>query len=268
MITLQNSPTALVTFLSDNWTEGLEIIILATLLYYGYLYIKKIQGAQTLIWVGMAFVTLAFIAQILDLTILNWLLKNGSAFVAMTLVIIFQPELRRALNEFGIGRFFTSASQRRETIEELTNLVFDLSAKGFGALIALERDISLNSFVETGVKIDALFSKELITTIFYPKTVLHDGGVIISDGHILGAGCIFPLSQRDDLDRTLGLRHRAGLALSEETDAITLVISEETGHVSVCHGGIIERNLNEEEFQKCLSQLLIRESHEQPNSQP
>ena len=125
--------------------------------------------------------------------------------------------------------------------------------------------MSLNAFLDTGIKIDALFSKELITTIFYPKTLLHDGGVIISDGRILGAGCIFPLSQRDNLDRTLGLRHRAGLGLSEETDAITLVVSEETGNVSICHGGIIERDLNEEEFQKCLSQLVLREGSEPQN---
>ncbi|MEI6416394.1 MAG: diadenylate cyclase CdaA [Verrucomicrobiota bacterium] len=266
MTPLQNILTTLIAFLSDNWTAGLEILILATLLYYGYLYIKRIQGARILIWVGLTFLTLTFVSHILDLAILNWLLKNISAFLAMALVIIFQPELRRALNEFGIHRFFTSASQRREAIEDLTNLVFDLSAKGFGALIALERDMSLNACLDTGVKMDALFSKELITTIFYPKTLLHDGGVIISDGRILGAGCIFPLSQRDDLDRTLGLRHRAGLGLSEETDAITLVISEETGNVSICHGGIIERDLNEEEFQQCLSQLVLRETNESQNS--
>ncbi len=262
MTLFQNSLTTFFTFLTDNWTAGLEILILATLFYYGYLYMKRIQGARILIWAGLTFLTLTFVSQILDLAILNWLLKNISAFLAMSLVIIFQPELRRALNEFGIHRFFTSVSQRREAIEDLTNLVFDLSAKGFGALIALERDMSLHAFLETGIKTDALFSKELITTIFYPKTLLHDGGVIISDGRILGAGCIFPLSQRDDLDRTLGLRHRAGLGLSEETDAITLVISEETGNVSICHGGIIERDLNEEAFQQCLNQLMLREEDE------
>jgi diadenylate cyclase len=262
MTMLQNNFSDFVAFLSDNWTGGLEVVILATLLYYSYLYIKKIQGARILIFVGIAFFTLISVSQILDLATLNWLLRNLSAFFAMALVIIFQPELRRALNEFGIHRFFTSVSQRREAIEDLTNLVFDLSAKGFGALIALERDVSLTTFVETGIKIDALFSKELLTTIFYPKTLLHDGGVIISDGRILGAGCIFPLSQRDDLDRTLGLRHRAGLGLSEETDAITLIVSEETAHVSICHGGIIERHLNEEEFQQCLNQLMLRDENQ------
>lgn len=263
MLFLQTSLKFFITFLSDNWTAGLEILILAVLFYYGYLYLKKIQGARILIWIGLTFVALTFIAQIFDLPILNWLLRNVSAFIAMALVVIFQPELRRAINEFGIHRLFTSVSQRREAIEDLTDLVFGLAAKGFGGLIALERDMSLNAFLETGVKIDAVFSKELITTIFYPKTLLHDGGVVISDGRIVAASCIFPLSQRDNLDRTLGLRHRAGLGLSEETDAITLVISEETGNVSICHGGIMERNLNEEEFQQCLNQLMLRETQEQ-----
>jgi len=258
--------TTLFTFLNDNWTAGLEILILAALFYYGYLYLKKIHGARILIWIGLTFVALTFIAQIFDLAILNWLLRNVSAFIAMALVVIFQPELRRALNEFGIHRLFTSVSQRREAIEELTNLVFDLSAKGFGALIALERDMSLTTFVETGIKMDAIFSKELVTTIFYPKTLLHDGGLIISDNRIVAASCIFPLSQRDDLDRTLGLRHRAGLGLSEETDAIVLVISEETGNVSICHGGIVERNLNEEAFQECLQQLMLKETNEPQSS--
>ncbi|MBM3856783.1 MAG: TIGR00159 family protein [Verrucomicrobia bacterium] len=257
--------TTFFTFLSDNWTAGLEILILAILFYYAYLYLKKIHGASILIWVGLTFIALTFTAQIFDLAILNWLLKNVSAFIAMALVVIFQPELRRALNEFGIHRLFTSASQRREAIEDLTDLVFALSAKGFGALIALERDMSLATFAETGIKIDAVFSKELITTIFYPKTLLHDGGLIIGDGRIVATSCIFPLSQRDDLDRTLGLRHRAGLGLSEETDAIVLVISEETGNVSICHGGIIERNLNEEAFQKCLQQLMLRGEKESQN---
>ncbi len=262
MTPLQTSFTMIISFLSDNWTAGLEILILAALFYYGYLYLKRIQGARILIWIGLTFIALTFTAQTFDLSILNWLLRNVSAFIAMALVVIFQPELRRALNEVGIHRLFTSVSQRREAIEDLTDLAFDLSAKGFGALIALERDMSLDAFLETGVKIDATFSKELITTIFYPKTLLHDGGLIIADNRIVAASCIFPLSQRDDLDRTLGLRHRAGLGLSEETDAIILVISEETGHVSICHGGIMERNLNEEAFQECLQQLMLRESSE------
>lgn len=222
-------------------------------------FLKKTQGARLFIGVIFIFVLLTFVAQFLHLVVLNWLLRDVSIFLGMALVVIFQPELRRALNKFGLQRFFTSASQRREVIEELTNLVFELSRKGFGALIALERDVNLQTWVDTGVALDALLSTELVMTLFHPKTLLHDGGVIIRGDRILGAGCIFPLSQRDDLDRTLGLRHRAGLGLSEETDAITLIVSEETGQVSLCNRGVIKRPLHEKEFRDYLSHLLIRD---------
>ncbi|MFZ4116038.1 MAG: diadenylate cyclase CdaA [Chthoniobacterales bacterium] len=257
MIPLKNNVVSLVAFLGDHWTSGLEILILATLLYYSYLSLKRIPGAQILIWVTLTFFTLTFISQELNLVVLSWLLKSISAFLVIAIVIIFQPELRRALNELGIHRFFTSALQHRETIEELTEIVFDLSNKGFGALIALEGDMDLKTIVETGVKLDAVLSKELILTLFHPKTLLHDGGVIIGNDRIVGAGCIFPLSQRDDLDRTIGLRHRAGLGLSEEFDTIVLVVSEETGYVSLCYRGSLERHLNEQQFRERLSQLII-----------
>ena len=245
----------------DNWTSGLEILILASILYYTYLYLRRTHGARILIGLALVFMTLTLISQLLDLAVLSWLLRSFSVFLAIALVVIFQPELRRALNELGSHRFFTTALQRREEIEELTDAVFDLSSKGFGALIALERDMSLESVAESGVEIDAGFSKELLLTIFHPKTVLHDGGVILIGERVEAAGCIFPLTQREDLDRTIGLRHRAGLGLSEETDTIVLVVSEESGQVSICHSGVLERNLNVERFRKRLSQLLLREEH-------
>ena len=151
-----------INFLEDYWTSGLEILILSTLLYYSYLYLRKTQGTRILLWVAVLFFILTFISQILDLEVLNWLLRSISAFLAIALIIIFQPELRRALHELGLHRLFTSALQRREAIEELTDIVFELSSKGFGALIAIERDIDLRAIVETGVKLDALLSKELM----------------------------------------------------------------------------------------------------------
>lgn len=243
----------------EFWTSGLEILILALMLYYIYIYLRGTHGARILIGLALVFLTLTFISQLLDLAVLGWLLRSFSVFLAIALVVIFQPELRRALNELGSHRFFTTALQRREAIEEITDAMFDLSSKGFGALVALERDISLKPVAESGVELDAEFSKELLLTIFHPKTVLHDGGVIVSGDRIVAAGCIFPLTQRDDLDRTIGLRHRAGLGLSEESDTIALVVSEENGQVSICHSGGIERNLNVDRFRKRLSQLLIRE---------
>jgi len=259
MNTVTQSIQHLLQFLRESWSEGLEILIISTILYYLYLYLRGVQAARILIGLALLFLTLTFISQLLDLAVLGWLLRSFSVFLAIALVVLFQPELRRALNELGSHYLFTTVLQRREAIEELTDLIFDLSSKGFGALIAIERDISLKPVAESGVVLDADFSKELLLTIFHPKTVLHDGGVIINGDRIVAAGCIFPLTQRDDLDRAIGLRHRAGLGLSEESDTIALVVSEENGQVSICHSGVIERNLNFEKFRKRLSQLLLRE---------
>ena len=253
-------------FFRSTWSSGLEILILSSILYNLYLYVRGTHVARILIGVSLVFLALTFISQILDLWVLGWLLRNFAVFLAVALVVIFQPELRRALNDLGSHHFFTTVLQRREAIEELTDVIFDLSSKGFGALIAIERDISLKSVAESGVALDADFSKELLLTVFQPKTVLHDGGVVVSGDRIVAAGCIFPLTQRDDLDRTIGLRHRAGLGLSEESDTIALVVSEESGQVSICHSGVIERNLNFERFRKRLSQLLLREENHATDS--
>lgn len=265
---MSNSIHLLFAFIRSSWTSGLEILILSTILYNLYLYLRGTHAARILIGLALIFLTLTFISQLLDLAVLSWLLRSFSIFLAIALVVLFQPELRRALNELGSHHFFTTVLQRKEAIEELTDVVFDLASKGFGALIAIERDIALKSVAESGVALDADFSKELLLTIFHPKTVLHDGGVIVSGDRIVAAGCIFPLTQRDDLDRTLGLRHRAGLGLTEESDTIALVISEESGQVSICHSGIIERNLPFERFRKRLSQLMLREETHAKNFTP
>jgi diadenylate cyclase len=256
-----------VAFLQEQWTSGIEIVILAAVIYYIYLYLRGTHGARILLGLALVFLTLTLVSQLLNLEVIGWLLRSISVFLAIALVVIFQPELRRALTELGSHRFFTSASQESETIELITDAVFELSSKGFGALIAMEREISLKTIVETGVALDAKFSKELALTIFHPKTVLHDGGMIVSGDRIVAAACIFPLSQREDLDRNLGLRHRAGLGLGDESDAVSLVVSEETGQVSICHGGKIERNLSVEKFRQRLSQLLLDEKYESDPSQ-
>jgi diadenylate cyclase len=252
------------TFLGRQWQSGLEILILAGVIYSIYLYLRGTHGARILIGLAVVFLTLTLVSQLLNLEVIGWLLRSISVFLAIALVVIFQPELRRALTELGSHRFFTSAFEEKETIALLTDTVFELSSKGFGALIAVEREISLKAFVETGVRLDSKLSKELVLTVFHPKTVLHDGGMVVSGDRIVAAACIFPLTQREDLDRNLGLRHRAGLGLGEESDAVTLVVSEETGQVSICHGGRIERNLGVEKFRQRLSQLMFHENDEKP----
>lgn len=249
-------------FLAENWTSGIEILILAVVLYYIFLYLRGTHGARILIGLALVFLTLTLVSQLLNLIVIGWILRSFSVFLAIALVVIFQPELRRALTQLGSHRFFTSVFEERETIEEITDSVFELASKGFGALIAIEREISLKAFSETGVSLDSAFSKELVLTIFQPKTVLHDGGVILRGDRIASAACIFPLTQREDLDRNLGLRHRAGLGLSEESDAVAVIVSEETGQVSICHSGLIERNLGLEKFRRRLSQLLLNEKYE------
>lgn len=256
-----------VTFLRENWRSGIEIAILAVLLYYSYIYLRGTHGARILIGLALFFLTFTLVSQILNLTVIGWLLRSISVFLAIALVVIFQPELRRAFTELGSHRFFKSGFEEKETIEQITDTVFELSSKGFGALLAVEREINLRPFAESGIALDANFSKELVLTLFQPKTVLHDGGLVIRGDRIVAAACIFPLTQREDLDRNLGLRHRAGLGLSEESDAVTIIVSEETGHVSICHGGAIERHLSLEKFRQRLSQLLLHPKHERDHPQ-
>ncbi|MDD5199198.1 MAG: diadenylate cyclase CdaA [Terrimicrobiaceae bacterium] len=256
-------------FVRENWTAPIEIVILAIALFYIYSYLEGTRGARILIGLALLVLASTLISTLLNLVVISWLLRSFSLFFIIALVVIFQPELRRALTELGSHRFFGSAFENRETIEEITDTVFELAGKGFGALIAIEREINLRAVAETGVGVDCDYSKELVLTIFQPKTVLHDGGLIVSNDRIVAAGCIFPLTQREDLDRNLGLRHRAGLGLSEESDALAIVVSEETGQVSICHNGIIERDLNVEKFRNRLSHLLLLEKYEdRPDTDP
>jgi len=253
-------------FIREYWSAPVEILLLAFVLYQIYLYLRGTQGARVLIGLGLVVLGLTLLSQILHLQVIGWILERLSVFIAIALVVIFQPELRRVLTELGSHRFFRSSYQERETIELIVDTVFELASKGFGALIAIEREINLRTLADTGVDIDSAFTKELVLTIFQPKTVLHDGGMIVRNDRVKAAACIFPLTQREDLDRNLGLRHRAGLGLTEQSDSIVVIVSEETGHVSICQNGVIERNLNVEKFRKRLSELMIVEKNEKTDS--
>src|ERR1700756_2288824 len=248
---------AIIDFFLNYWNAAIEIVLLAIAIYYGYLYFRGTRGAKVLTGLAILFITLTLVSQILNLTVISWLLRSLTAFLAIALVVIFQPELRRALAEIGSSQFFSSVTQKKETIDVITEAVFELSNKQIGALLAIERDTAIRSFAESGVNIDCDISQELLITIFFPKTPLHDGGVIIRNDRIIAAACIFPVSQREDLDRTLGLRHRAGLGITEESDAIAIVVSEESGSLSICHRGKIERGFKAGQFEKRLAELLL-----------
>ncbi len=250
-------------FIADRWRSAVEIVLLTVVIYYGYLYFRGTRGAKVLTGLAIVFLTLTLISQLLNLLVIGWIIRSFSVFLAVALVVIFQPELRRALAELGGHPIFSLTSEKRETVHDIVEAVTQLAHKQFGALIAIERDTSIRVYEETGVMLDAQLSIELMLTIFHPKSALHDGGVIMRNGRVAAAACIFPVSQRETLDRSLGLRHRAGLGITEESDAIAIIVSEETGGISICHRRKIERNFTPETFRHRINELLLQGSYDE-----
>ena len=250
-------PESPLLFIKQHWNALLEITFFAVGLYGLYLYFRGTRGARILSGLTLFVVGLVILSRLFDLVVTRWVLERSSVFLLLILVVIFQPELRRVFAELGSRRLFAGRVRDQRVLDQLCSCVFELASRHYGALIALEREIGLRSYAETGVSLDATFSTELLTTIFHPKTSLHDGGLILRDERVVAAACIFPVSQRESLDRSFGLRHRAGLGLSEETDAIAIVVSEETGSVSLCHGRRIERGLSSAELRERLRRILF-----------
>src|SRR5437764_5430579 len=246
-----------------SWRSMIEIILLSVGIYYGYLYFRGTRGAKVLTGLAIVFLTLTLISTLLNLVVIGWILRSFSVFLAIALVVIFQPELRRGLAELGGHPIFSLTSEKRETIHDLAEAVTQLANKQFGALLAIERDTSIRVYEETGITLDSDFSVELVLSIFHPKAALHDGGVVMRNGRIAAAACIFPVSQRETLDRSLGLRHRAGLGLTEESDAVAVVVSEETGAISICHRRRIERNFTPETFRQRIAEILLHSKYEE-----
>lgn len=246
-----------------DWRSAIEITILAFLLYYGYRFFRSTRGARILTGLLMLLMGLTLVSQLLELEVINSLLQSFSVFFALGLVVIFQPELRRVLAELGSHRFFSINGSEEASVDMLIDTMEQLSRQRMGALFALQRGIDLQPYAETGVMIDARFSSEIITTIFHPKTALHDGGVILDQGRLVAAGCVFPVSQKEISDRSIGLRHRAGLGITEETDAVALVVSEENGALSICYQGKLEHNLEPEALKHRLQEILMFKSEAQ-----
>lgn len=232
----------------------LEIIILWFVLYRIMLFVKGTRAAQVLKGI-VVLIILFFLTQRLGLETLNWILTKLFALSIIAFLIIFQPELRRGLARLGQNHFLGSFLKEEQIIEEIVTAVMNLSQKKIGALIAIEREVSLKTYIESGVSLQSKLTHELLNTIFIPNGPLHDGGVIIEEGCLAAAGCLFPLSQNPRISKTLGTRHRAALGLTEETDAAVVVISEETGAISVAIGGKLTRDLNQEGLAKILTEI-------------
>lgn len=227
-----------IEYLQAYWRDAIEILILWIGIYYVLRAFTATRGARILTGLLFVVVAVSLLAFLLNLEVLTWIVARALVGLSVALVIIFQPELRSALARLGtsslVTRFTFNKTERLNFLETLVDTAVKLSKKRYGALIAIERHISLEEQIETGVMIKAVFSPELALSIFHPKTALHDGGMIIAQGRIWTAGCVFPVSQREIRDRTLGLRHRAAIGLTEVTDAVAIVVSEETGRMSIC----------------------------------
>jgi len=241
-----------------GWTGAIEIIVLALSIYYIMLFFRGTRGASVLSGFTLSIIFLMVITQVFHLVALNWVLKRLSVYLVLAVIIIFQPEIRRALAQLGRQPVFASTRNERSLVDHIVHAVQILSDRKIGALIAVEREIGIRAIQETGTHVDSRITPELLASIFFPHTPLHDGGVIIRGDRIVAAACIFPLTQRTELSRSLGTRHRAAIGLTEESDAIVVVVSEETGTISVAYKGRLTRGLDQDHLRRLLSAVLVR----------
>jgi diadenylate cyclase len=240
-----------------GWRAWIEILIMSGLFYFFFLMFRGTRGAQVLTGLVMVLVALLALTQLVHLNTLNWMLRQFFIYAAVGVLIIFQPEIRRALAEIGRKPVLRSVSETRAMVDAVVDAVCDMAKMKTGALIAIEREIGTRSIQDTGIAIDSRVNAELLLSIFVLRTPLHDGGVILCGNRIGAAACLFPLSQRAEISRGLGTRHRAALGLSEETDALVVIVSEETGQVSICNRGVLTRGFDEDSLRRTLLNLLI-----------
>src|SRR3954463_11816665 len=245
-------------FARSIWGPTLEILILTVAIYYVLSFVRGTRGFSILIGFLSILLVMAFVTSFFELAVLHWLLGTFSTFVAVAVLVIFQPELRRLLAQVGNLPIFQTSHEQRENIEVIIQTVERLSDVRIGALIAIEQNIQLQESVESGIPVHCLATPEMLETIFFPNNAIHDGGVIIKGDRIAYAACIFPLTRRQDLNKTLGTRHRAAIGLSEETDAIIVVVSEETGSISYAYQGELVRGVTSEELRAFLSSVLLK----------
>ena len=249
----------LAIFSQFTWVSAIDIL-LVTLVFYALLrFFARTQAVLLLRGLLIVFLVVALAGSITQLTAFNWLIRTTSLAILVALPVIFQPELRRALERVGRTRMFFSR-QRRDTahskiISELIAAVTRMSKLRYGAIIVLEDSVILDPYIETGVPIHATINRELLITIFYPGTPLHDGAVILRGEEVVAAACVLPLTQRPLPDTSLGTRHRAAIGITEDSDALAVVVSEETGAISAARNGRLARRLDEKRLRFILERF-------------
>jgi diadenylate cyclase len=255
---LGNAATYAVRLVGVMWKPAVEILILAVIIYYVFSFVRGTRGFSILTGFLAVLLTLFLVSNFFEFNVLKFLLGTFSAFLAIAVVVIFQPELRRILAQLGNMPMFQTSHAQRETIEVIIQTAERLSEVRIGALVALEQSIQLQESVESRIPIDCMATPEMLETIFFPNNAIHDGGVIIKGDRVAFAACIFPLTRRQDLNKTLGTRHRAAIGLTEETDAVVVVVSEETGHISYAYKGQLVRHVSLEELRAFLTTVLVK----------
>lgn len=248
-----------------TFADILEIIILSYLIYHIILWFKNTRAWTLLKGIAVLLILMS-ISYVFKLNTLMWIFKNTINVGILAVIILFQPELRRALEELGRKKILADVIIRddknvkndklsAETIQELVAASIEMSKNKTGALIVVEREVALGEYISTGINVDAAISKQLIVNIFEHNTPLHDGAVIIRNNRIIAATCYLPLTGRSDLNKDLGTRHRAAVGISEVSDSITIIVSEETGAISVAQGGTLVSNLDPETLRKQFTSL-------------
>jgi diadenylate cyclase len=243
-----------------GWWDVLDIAIVSILIYE---FLKLIRGtravqmaAGSLLIVGMFYVS-----RLAPLQTVNWLIRNMLVYVAFAAIVIFQSDIRRALAHFGQAPFFRYLNRQQaddETIEELVVASTMLAGQRIGAIIAVEREIGLRNYIESGIPLDATLTYDLLVTIFQPGSPLHDGAVIVQESRVAAAACFLPLTVNPRVSRELGTRHRAAIGLTEEGDAVAIVVSEESGKISMAMNGHIDRELTPDELRARLRPLVLQ----------
>ncbi|WP_072724684.1 diadenylate cyclase CdaA [Tepidibacter thalassicus] len=239
----------------------IDITIVAYVFYKLYMLIKETRAEQLIKGI-FVLVVATKVSEYLQLHVVNWILKNTMQIGVIAFLIVFQPELRRALEYIGRTKFIIrhigefDDEDIDEVIEEMVEALFSLSRQKIGALIVIERETGINDIIQTGTIVDAKITRQLLVNIFIPNTPLHDGALVIKNNRIKAAGCFLPLTENKDLNKELGTRHRAGIGITERSDCISIIVSEETGDISMAENGQLYRALSKEYIQGILNKNL------------
>ncbi|MFK7826521.1 MAG: diadenylate cyclase CdaA [Oligoflexales bacterium] len=251
-----------------GWWSAIDILLIAVFFYYVLLLVKGTRTAQMLTGV-MVVVAVFLVSSVVPLTTVNWVMNKFYSSIILILVILFQDDVRHALSKIG-KRSFMAANEHVSSLhilDEVTRASVALAKNRIGALIVMERNIILSRYVDIGTLVDARISKELLMSIFHTSSPLHDGAVIIQQGRVSAAGCFLPLTREDNLTKDWGTRHRAAIGISQETDAVVILVSEEKGEVSLVYDGKVMPLTEKEEIRKLLQRHLVDEPEYAKNSE-